>query len=187
MIKKHSYRTFYIHWAYFLKYTKKNKKTVHKKAICKKKSDAQLSSIWSFWRDSTRLFKLYSILTWIELFIESLKDFEFLKKIKNFFQQISNIIKRKTPPNRFKKVQLRWLTVNGFGSYKTAGEDGIFPGLLQQGIETLVLPLCKILTACLAFGYVPKAWKKVRVILIPKSGRSSYELAKSCFCRYQGS
>jgi hypothetical protein len=31
--------------------------------------------------------------------------------------------------------------INGFGSYKTAGEDGIFPGLLQQRIETLVVLL----------------------------------------------
>jgi hypothetical protein len=52
--------------------------------------------------------------------------------------------------------KIRW-AINGFGSYKTAGEDRIFPGLLQQGIETLVVPLCKILTACLDFGYVSKA------------------------------
>jgi hypothetical protein len=62
--------------------------------------------------------------------------------------------------------KIRW-AVNGFGSYKTADEDGI-----------LVVPLCKILTPCLAFGYVPKAWQKVRVIFIPKPDRSSYELAK---------
>jgi hypothetical protein len=74
--------------------------------------------------------------------------------------------------------KIRW-AVNGIGSYKSAGEDETFPGLLQQGIETLVVPLCKILTACLAFGYFPKAWQKVRVIFIPKPGRSSYELAKS--------
>jgi hypothetical protein len=52
--------------------------------------------------------------------------------------------------------KIRW-AFNGFGSYKTAGEDGIFPGVLQQGIETLDVPLCRILTACLAFGYVCKA------------------------------
>jgi hypothetical protein len=44
--------------------------------------------------------------------------------------------------------KIRW-AVKGFGSYETAGEDGIFPGLLQQRIETLVVPLCKVLTACL--------------------------------------
>jgi hypothetical protein len=43
----------------------------------------------------------------------------------------------------------------------------------------LVVPICKILMACLAFGYIPKDWLKVRVIFIPKIGRSLYELAKS--------
>jgi hypothetical protein len=52
--------------------------------------------------------------------------------------------------------KIRW-AINGFGSIKTAGEDEILPGLLQQEIETLVVPLCKLLTACLAFGYVPLA------------------------------
>jgi hypothetical protein len=70
--------------------------------------------------------------------------------------------------------KIRW-AINGFGSYQTAGEDGIFPGLFQQVIETLVVPLSKILTAYLAFGYFP--WQKVRVIFITKPGRSSYELA----------
>jgi hypothetical protein len=74
--------------------------------------------------------------------------------------------------------KIKW-AINGFGSYKTGGEDGIIPGLLQQGIETLVVSLCRILKACLAFGYVPKAWQKVRVIFIPKPGLSSCELAKS--------
>jgi hypothetical protein len=35
--------------------------------------------------------------------------------------------------------KIRWAD-NEFDSYKTAGEDGIFPGLLQQGIEILVVP-----------------------------------------------
>jgi hypothetical protein len=42
------------------------------------------------------------------------------------------------------------LAIIGFGFYKTAGENGVFPGLLQQGIETLVVSLCKVLTA---FGF----------------------------------
>jgi hypothetical protein len=54
---------------------------------------------------------------------------------------------------------MRW-AVNGFGSHKTAGEGGIFPSLLQQGNETMVVPLGKIITACLDFGYVPKVWAK---------------------------
>jgi hypothetical protein len=49
------------------------------------------------------------------------------------------------------KEKIRW-AINGFGFYETAGENGIFPGLLQQGNETMPVPLCKIFTACLAFG-----------------------------------
>jgi hypothetical protein len=52
--------------------------------------------------------------------------------------------------------KIRW-AVNGFGSFDTTDEDGIFTGLLQQKIESMVVPLCKVLTACLVFGYVHKA------------------------------
>jgi hypothetical protein len=67
----------------------------------------------------------------------------------------------------------------GFGSYTTAGEDGIFPALLHHGIETLVAPLYKIFTTCLVFYYIPKAWQKFKIILIPKLRLESYKLAKS--------
>jgi hypothetical protein len=49
--------------------------------------------------------------------------------------------------------------IDDFGTFKAAGEDGIFPGLLQHGIEIIIRP--------------------VRVIFIPKPGRDSYELVKS--------
>jgi hypothetical protein len=53
--------------------------------------------------------------------------------------------------------KIRW-AIKGFGFYKTADENGIFPGLLQQEIETLSMQLCKIVTACLAM--FPKLGKK---------------------------
>ena len=33
------------------------------------------------------------------------------------------------------------------------------------------MPLCKLLRACLAMGYVPNCWQEVRVVFIPKAGR----------------
>jgi hypothetical protein len=39
--------------------------------------------------------------------------------------------------------------------------------------------ITKIFAACLAYGYIPLAWRAVMVKFIPKSGRDSYELAKS--------
>jgi hypothetical protein len=62
--------------------------------------------------------------------------------------------------------------------FKSAGEDSI-PALLKTGIEMLSGPLVKILTACLALGYIAEARQGVRVILIPMSWRTSYEVAKS--------
>jgi hypothetical protein len=47
----------------------------------------------------------------------------------------------------------------------------------------VVIPFASIphifFAACLAYGYIPLAWRAVRVIFIPKPGRDSYELAKS--------
>jgi hypothetical protein len=81
----------------------------------------------------------------------------------------------RTRPGVVSEDKVRW-TIDGFGTFKAAGEDGIFPGLLQHGIEIIIT---NIFVACLAYGYIPLAWRAVRVLLIPKPGRDSYELAKS--------
>jgi hypothetical protein len=74
--------------------------------------------------------------------------------------------------------KIRW-AIAGFGSFKSAGEDGIFQALLKNGIEILSGPLVKIFTACLALEYISEAWQRVRIFFIPKPGRTLYELAKS--------
>jgi hypothetical protein len=51
--------------------------------------------------------------------------------------------------------------------------DQIFPALLQQGREILIPYLIKMFRACLATGYVPAAWRQVKVVFIPKPGRNS--------------
>lgn len=45
--------------------------------------------------------------------------------------------------------RVRW-AIRGFKPYKTAGTDGIFPALLQQGLEVVLPPATKILRACVA-------------------------------------
>jgi hypothetical protein len=52
--------------------------------------------------------------------------------------------------------KISW-AIESFGSFKSSGEDGIFPALLKNGIEILSGPLLKIFTACLALGYIPEA------------------------------
>jgi hypothetical protein len=72
------------------------------------------------------------------------------------------------------------LAIDGFGTFKAVGEDGIFPGLLQHWIEIIIDHITNIFAAYLAYGYIPLAWKAVRVIFIPKPCCDSYELAKTC-------
>jgi hypothetical protein len=69
--------------------------------------------------------------------------------------------------------RVEW-AIDSFAPYKGPGADGIFPALLQQGGEILIPYLIKLFHACLATGYVPTAWRQVKVVFIPKPGRSSY-------------
>jgi hypothetical protein len=58
--------------------------------------------------------------------------------------------------------------------WQVATKDGIFPVLLQEGREVLDPYLVRIFRACLATGYVPTAWRQVKVVFIPKPGRDTY-------------
>lgn len=69
-------------------------------------------------------------------------------------------------------VKVRW-AVKKFKPYKSPGVDGIYPVLLQMGLEELIPHLCKIFKACLAWGFVPRSWQEVRVTYIPKIGKVS--------------
>lgn len=80
---------------------------------------------------------------------------------------------RVTRPNR-----IRW-AISGFQPYKSPGVDGIYPVLLQKGEDVLIPHLCKVYRACLAWGYIPTAWQKVKVIYLPKVGRISDLTPKS--------
>lgn len=74
--------------------------------------------------------------------------------------------------------KLRW-AISSFQPFKSAGPDGIFPALLQWGSELILGRLVRIMRACLALGYIPKAWRETNVIFIPKPGRSDYTNPKS--------
>lgn len=73
---------------------------------------------------------------------------------------------------------IRW-AIMSFKPYKSAGLDGIFPALLQFGINLLIRPLHSIFIASLALGFIPDAWQSVKVVFIPKPGKDSYEDPKS--------
>jgi len=69
--------------------------------------------------------------------------------------------------------RVEW-ALDSFSPYKSPGADWIFPALLQEGREVLIPRLVRIFCACLATRYVPALWRQVKVVFIPKPGRSSH-------------
>lgn len=67
------------------------------------------------------------------------------------------------------------VAVNSFHPYKSPGEDGIFPALLQIGLEILSPHLVRLFRASLAWNFVPSSWAATKVIYIPKLGRTEPE------------
>jgi hypothetical protein len=74
--------------------------------------------------------------------------------------------------------KIRW-AISTLKPFKSAGTDGIVPALLQQEVEHLTTHLCRIFRACLPRGYIPKAWRQVKVTFIPKPGKANYTKAKA--------
>ncbi len=74
--------------------------------------------------------------------------------------------------------RVRW-AVSMFSPFKSPGTDGIYPVLLQKSLDMIIDRVVTIFKACLAWGYVPKSWRTVRAVFIPKPGRPAYDQAKS--------
>lgn len=74
--------------------------------------------------------------------------------------------------------KIRW-AVESFSPFKSAGEDGIFPSILQHSINNVVDHLYNIFVASLHLQHIPQIWRGVRVVFIPKLGKISYQLSKS--------
>ena len=74
--------------------------------------------------------------------------------------------------------RVEW-AINTMAPYKSPGLDGIYPVLLQRGLQYLLDPLCQIYQASLALGYIPQSWREARVTFIPKPGKADYTTAKA--------
>ena len=69
--------------------------------------------------------------------------------------------------------------LKSFGSWKAAGPDGFKPIILQNLDDSTIDHLVQIYKAAVALGYNPKAWRKSKVIFIPKAGKVRCDTAKS--------
>ena len=66
-----------------------------------------------------------------------------------------------------------------FKPYKAPGTDGIFPILIQKGMDVIVDLLVKIFRKSLREGKSPKRWLESKIVFIPKPGKLDYGDPKS--------
>jgi retron-type reverse transcriptase len=78
----------------------------------------------------------------------------------------------------FTRNKIIW-AIQSFKPFKSPGEDGIFPALLQQGLTELVHPLSIIFKNSYLMAYIPLSWRKVNVVFIPKAGKRNTKEPKS--------
>lgn len=76
------------------------------------------------------------------------------------------------------KDRIRW-AIESFVPLKSAGEDDIIPLMLQKSLHLTLNVLYELFIASISLIYIPKIWRGVRVVFIPKLGQLVYTLAKS--------
>ncbi|XP_075974068.1 uncharacterized protein LOC142975223 [Anticarsia gemmatalis] len=74
--------------------------------------------------------------------------------------------------------RMAW-AIKSFQPFKSAGLDMIFPALLQWQKDETIKHLLPIYRACIAFKYIPKLWRKAKVVFLPKPGKEDYTHAKA--------
>lgn len=74
--------------------------------------------------------------------------------------------------------KIKW-AISSFSPFKSAGEDGIFPAILQHGLDQIVDSMFHIFISSITLQHIPLIWRGVRVVFTPKLGKSSYHLASS--------
>ena len=66
-----------------------------------------------------------------------------------------------------------------FKPYKAAGPDELKPIVLQNLPDNAIQALTLIYQACVALKHTPKAWRKTKVIFLPKPGKPNYGIPKA--------
>ena len=92
-------------------------------------------------------------------------------------ERIINITPRakdwKTAARIVSPEKVAW-AIQSFEPYKSPGPDGIYPKLLQEGLDSCLGIITGVLRGSIAVGYIPARWKETRVVFIPKPGKNSY-------------
>ncbi len=69
--------------------------------------------------------------------------------------------------------------LDSFGDYKAPGPDGLPPVVLKNLGSQALARLTEIYKASYLLQYLPKVWRKARVIFIPKEGKKDYSMPRS--------
>lgn len=83
--------------------------------------------------------------------------------------------------NIFTNDKLKW-AIKSFKAFKSAGMDGIFPALVQKGMNLLLPFLKNIFINSHRLGYIPIIWRKVLVKFILKGGKMQTQDVKLHSC-----
>lgn len=96
-----------------------------------------------------------------------------------------NEVRRRSPSGSvelarqmFNQSSIKW-ALGSFEPLKAAGPDGILPIFLQKTAETIMAELINLFRASFSLGYIPRNWRKVKVIFIPKAGKSDPTMPKA--------
>ena len=69
--------------------------------------------------------------------------------------------------------------LKSFKPFKAPGNDGIYPIMLQQGMDIIEHDIVDLYRRCLREGKVPDIWLDTRVVFIPKPGKKDNSSAKN--------
>ncbi|XP_037942646.1 uncharacterized protein LOC119675512 [Teleopsis dalmanni] len=73
--------------------------------------------------------------------------------------------------------RIKW-AIYFFSPYKSPDPDGVLPIMLQSLGDVAVNWLSTIFCSCFSLNHVPSGWRQVRVVFIPKAGRTGHSTAK---------
>ncbi|KAG7302910.1 hypothetical protein JYU34_012897 [Plutella xylostella] len=108
-----------------------------------------------------------------EMLAEASCDQDMLSPIMNSSSDADSIAAAVT-----NEEKVKW-AISSFLPFKSPGADGIVPALLQWEVDIIVPRMVVIYRACLALGYIPKGWREVRVVFLPKPGKDDYTSPKA--------
>lgn len=78
----------------------------------------------------------------------------------------------------FSENKIKW-ALNSFQSFKSPGEDGIFPVILQKATDQIYKIIQQLYIASASLSHIPKSWRGTLVSFIPKAEKDNLHDAKS--------